>query len=203
MLGVGGFGKVHLDSKGHALKCIADEHRAMALHEARILRLGRGVAGVPRLYGVRVSDDGVVLRMDYRGPALTRGSCTPGRLRKEVGRTICQLHSLGIVHRDIKPANILVHPNHGLTLCDFGMATDASKAADTSVAGTAGWRAPIGLDARSRDVWQLLLVAKWLSGAWCFRRCAADLVASGAPSPSLTDKYAFWANMSSYVQERA
>lgn len=197
MLGHGAFGKVRLDSAGRALKYVDLNNGTLAFHEARILRAVRGVSGVPRLHRVEKRADCVVLTMDYRGVELKKGQCTPSRLLREVGRTLDRIHALGIVHRDIKPANILLHPVHGLTLCDFGLATDASKVPLFSRAGTCGWRPPPLLSPKARDVWQLLLVAKWLCDSWCYSKCAADLGSGSSPCAALTDKYAFWASMSS------
>jgi serine/threonine protein kinase len=31
------------------------------------------------------------------------------------------IHSMGVIHRDLKPANLLMDPNCGVTICDFGL----------------------------------------------------------------------------------
>ena len=37
-------------------------------------------------------------------------------------KSISYCHRNNVVHRDIKPENLLINPNNGLKLCDFGFA---------------------------------------------------------------------------------
>ena len=46
------------------------------------------------------------------------------RIMLGVLRGVSVIHRVGIVHRDIKPSNILIGPNLGAKISDFGMAKD-------------------------------------------------------------------------------
>ncbi|MFI7635253.1 serine/threonine-protein kinase [Nonomuraea sp. NPDC049400] len=80
-----------------------------------------------------------VLRRGPLGPAATM------RLVAEVGDALAAAHAQGIVHRDVKPANLMVRPDGGVVLTDFGIAHSAS-AGHLTATGTmlcsAGYCAP-------------------------------------------------------------
>src|SRR4029079_14102047 len=71
----------------------------------------------------------------------------------EMARQICDgldaAHDRGIVHRDLKPANIVVSPDGGVKLLDFGLAQitdgplgDVTRTQTGVIAGTAAYMSP-------------------------------------------------------------
>ncbi|RVX43616.1 serine/threonine-protein kinase [Nonomuraea polychroma] len=80
-----------------------------------------------------------VLRRGPLGPDATM------RLVAEVGDALAAAHAQGIVHRDVKPANLMIRPDGGVALTDFGIAHSVS-AGHLTATGTmlcsAGYCAP-------------------------------------------------------------
>ncbi|WP_246083591.1 serine/threonine-protein kinase [Nonomuraea diastatica] len=80
-----------------------------------------------------------VLRRGALGPEATM------RLVAEVGDALAAAHAQGIVHRDVKPANLMIRPDGGVALTDFGIAHSVS-AGHLTATGTmlcsAGYCAP-------------------------------------------------------------
>ena len=66
------------------------------------------------------------------------------RIAGALARGVIALHRLGIVHRDIKPDNVLIEPNGGVRLIDFGLARIAhlEDPRDRDVPGSHGYLAP-------------------------------------------------------------
>ncbi|WP_370344528.1 serine/threonine-protein kinase [Catenulispora sp. MAP5-51] len=77
-----------------------------------------------------------------------RGPLPPAevaRLGVALADALDHIHSRGIVHRDLKPANVLVEPDGGIFLADFGIAHAWDGPVHTGsglVVGTAGYMAP-------------------------------------------------------------
>ncbi|WP_370374573.1 protein kinase [Catenulispora sp. GP43] len=77
-----------------------------------------------------------------------RGPLPPAevaRLGVALADALDHIHSRGIVHRDLKPANVLVEPDGGIFLADFGVAHAWDGPVHTGsglVVGTAGYMAP-------------------------------------------------------------
>ncbi|WP_190276672.1 serine/threonine-protein kinase [Catenulispora acidiphila] len=77
-----------------------------------------------------------------------RGPLPPpevARVGAALADALAHIHAQGIVHRDLKPANVLVEPDGGIYLADFGIAhawNASIHTADGLVVGTAGYMAP-------------------------------------------------------------
>jgi hypothetical protein len=74
----------------------------------------------------------------------------------QVAQVLAQLHRLRppVIHRDIKPSNVMVRPDGGCALIDFGAVTDATGKAATeeggeTVVGTFGYMPPEQLRGRA------------------------------------------------------
>jgi len=73
--------------------------------------------------------DGETLKARMR-----RGGVTPqevNRIAKAVGAALTYAHKLGVLHRDIKPSNIMLTPDGGVFLTDFGLARMAAATEST------------------------------------------------------------------------
>lgn len=88
----------------------------------------------------------------------------------EVCRAVGFAHRRGIVHRDLKPSNILVHPEDGPKVVDFGLAGKVSTAGEDILLGTLPYMSPeqcgsgAPIDART-DVFALgILLYRLLAG---------------------------------------
>lgn len=81
-------------------------------------------------------------------------------IAEQMAQGLAKAHSMGIVHRDIKPANIMLLPDHGVKIVDFGLAKlprDIGLTNTGGVVGTVPYMSPEqlrgdALDART-DIW--------------------------------------------------
>ncbi|MEZ6196794.1 MAG: bifunctional serine/threonine-protein kinase/formylglycine-generating enzyme family protein [Planctomycetota bacterium] len=88
------------------------------------------------------------------------------KLIESAARGLHEAHESGLVHRDIKPGNLIVTPDRGLVILDFGMASDLDAAGPSltmtgDILGTPAYMSPeqlaakrIRIDRRS-DVYSL------------------------------------------------
>ncbi len=140
-LGEGGMGTVYLAQHHHLqhYAVVKSLHPAYAQNEAlrqRFYTEARLMAQVShpaivRLYDFVIQDGVPYLIMEYvQGTPLdkviaTRGSLSPEecyQILEPVWEALYYLHSLRIIHRDLKPSNIMVLPESGAKLIDFGIA---------------------------------------------------------------------------------
>jgi serine/threonine-protein kinase 24/25/MST4 len=83
---------------------------------------------------------------------------------REAGKGLAHMHARSIFHLDVKSDNVLLHPDGGVKLGDFGFALGlATDLADRKGRGTPNWMAPeviseLDFDGRA-DVWSLGIVA--------------------------------------------
>jgi tetratricopeptide (TPR) repeat protein len=72
------------------------------------------------LYIVMELLQGKPLREHLRGAALPLGDLL--RIAVPIARALAHAHAQGIVHRDLKPENVMITPDGGVKLLDFGLA---------------------------------------------------------------------------------
>jgi tetratricopeptide (TPR) repeat protein len=140
-LGAGANGEVWLaeDTRLHrrvALKTLSGTAGSDASElRRRLLREARAAARLnhPRIaavYDVLESDEGVHIVMEYvKGTTLAtrirQGPPTPMQVMDialQLSGALAHAHSLGVIHRDLKPANVILSPDGGAKILDFGLA---------------------------------------------------------------------------------
>jgi serine/threonine protein kinase len=106
---------------------------------------------------------------------LAREGCLPVQdainIGAQIARGLGAAHRAGIAHRDLKPANVMLLPDGGVKILDFGVARmmDAALTTTRGTPGTIAYMAPEsvrgdGSDARS-DLWALgVLLYEALAG---------------------------------------
>jgi serine/threonine-protein kinase len=171
LLGLGGAGRVY---KGHhhaldravAIKVLnllgsgdpqassrfAQEARAIArLHHPHIVSVYDfgDVDGIPYMVVEYVEGGSLASRM---GSAQYPDTDEAVLLLRDVASALDYAHKRGIVHRDVKPANILLSPENGAVLADFGLAKLIDETAVHSITGmTSGTPAYIAPEQVSGD----------------------------------------------------
>jgi len=152
-LGEGGFGFVDLCHDEHlnrvvALKCLHeagdDELRRRFLQEARVtaqLRhpnvvdvLDFGVADERWPYITYEFVDGPTLH-DLAHGADTPAPSTVAFWGRQLAEALSCAHAGGVVHRDVKPQNVLVRPDGGVVLVDFGIARTTDQGTQLTATG--------------------------------------------------------------------
>ncbi len=141
-LGCGAMGAVFLAEDSRCgLRVAVKILSPLCLGDPRLVLRFREEARIVSLFAhpqiVRLSDfgedpaQGLFLAMEYvPGPTLAAELRRRGRLPvpqvldlvRRVGAALQYAHDLRVVHRDVKPANLLLHPEKGAMLTDFGIA---------------------------------------------------------------------------------
>jgi len=173
-LGRGGMGIVYRarDSRTGGLVALkvlhehrAEDPRALQRTRTEVRALGRlrhrhivpvldaGESPTPYLVMAFVEGEPLDERL-RRGPLPVEEAL---RLAKEQADALAHAHAQGILHRDLKPANVLMRPETGSCLTDFGLARDLEDAHErltqTGVFfGTPGYWAPEQARGRKDEV---------------------------------------------------
>ena len=162
-LGAGGFGAVYL---GHdtqldrpvAIKVLRGGPEVPQAEAERFLQEARRLARLSHPGIVTVHDVGLDRGQFYivsdflNGPDLGRwlGDHRPAwpeaaRIAAALADSLAHAHARLILHRDIKPANIILTPDRGPVLVDFGLGLDEAGADGSElgvVSGTPAYMAP-------------------------------------------------------------
>jgi serine/threonine protein kinase len=164
LLGSGGMALVY---RGHdaklqrpvAIKLLADNLSGDDTFRRRFVREARTVARLTHPNVVRIYDVGEVEGRPYFVMELVEGETLANRLRRHgrlpvdeavrIAIAVCggleHAHRAGLVHRDVKPHNLLLTPDGGVKIVDFGIARSLDATAITesgSIVGTAAYLAP-------------------------------------------------------------
>ena len=196
LLGSGGMGVVYAAEdtrlqRSVALKVPFPQFQLDPSAKARFLNEARSAGALDHpslcsIYEVGETADG----LPFLAMALYRGETLKTRLMREPPLTIAAMleiarqivaglsaaHQAGIVHRDLKPGNVMLLPDGGVKILDFGLAKvrDQSVTGSGRVLGTAAYMAPEQIrgdpvDGRA-DLWALgVLVYEMSAGRQPFR----------------------------------
>jgi class 3 adenylate cyclase/predicted ATPase len=162
-LGTGGFGAVYL---GHdtqldrpvAIKVLRGGPEAPQAEAGRFLQEARRLAqlnhpGIVAVHDVGIDRGQVYLVSDFLdGPSLGRWLeqhrppwPEAARIVAAVADALAHAHARLIVHRDVKPENIILTPDRGPVLVDFGLGLDETRADGSElghISGTPAYMAP-------------------------------------------------------------
>ncbi|HUG84823.1 MAG TPA: serine/threonine-protein kinase [Euzebya sp.] len=139
-------------------EAIRERFRREAVAAAKLVH-----PGIVSLFDTGVDGSRVYLVIEYiEGQSLAdvldaEQALDPGeaaRIGARVASALAHAHDRGIVHRDIKPANILLGPEGGVKVTDFGIAKaalDTTLTATGRVMGTAAYVAPEQLRGHAVD----------------------------------------------------
>jgi len=138
------------------------------LLEAQVLRELAGHTGVPELVDVARHRGRTVLLMRYvEGVPLsdafeTLNSEARDRIAFQLMDVVAHLHNHNVVHRDIKPDNIIVRPDGGVALLDYGIVRQMEQMeTSATVIGTRPYMSPEQVNGKSEqrsDIWAVGVV---------------------------------------------
>jgi serine/threonine protein kinase len=139
-IGRGGMGVVYLaeDTRLGRLVALKSLPSALSTHpdlRQRLRREARAAATISHpavavVYALEEMDDHLFIASEYvRGETLreeiARGPMAPERARAialEIAGALSAAHDAGVIHRDLKPENVLIKPDGGVKVVDFGIA---------------------------------------------------------------------------------
>jgi serine/threonine-protein kinase len=215
-IGAGGMGTVyraaHRDrGAAFALKVLRRALGADPTYRQRFLQEARAATTVAHPHLVPVVDSGEIGDLPFLAMPLIDGApldrmikhgpltaAQAIRLVSEIGGALDALHGAELMHRDIKPANILVSPDGGSALTDFGLAKGTfgyrTLTVGGAVVGTLAYLAPERIRGEpatpASDIYALgCTVFECLTGSAPFTGVAEPVVVRGhlqeePPNPS-------------------
>ena len=146
VLGQGGMARVHqgLDrqlGRRVAIKVLAPPFDRDSEFVERFRREARAAAGLSHPNIVAVFDSGSDDGTHFIVTELVEGETLADRLRRDgpmppadavavavdVARALAAAHARGLIHRDIKPGNVMLLPDGGVKVVDFGIARAAGS----------------------------------------------------------------------------
>lgn len=147
-VGCGGMGVVYLARQRGldrivALKMVLEGHLASKSARLRFQTEARAAArlqsrNIVSIFDVGTHNGSPYYSMEFiEGPALSErldsanSSLTLREsidLVRQLARALEHAHGMDVIHRDVKPSNIIMHPERGPVLVDFGLALDHSNA---------------------------------------------------------------------------
>lgn len=162
-IGTGGMGVVYLaidrvlGGEPLAIKILRSDFVHDAIHTRRFLRevqLMRRVnhKNVVRTFDVGVDESIIYFTMEFvPGSSLAKLVHSYSFSNEELVNLVTQIvdgldaiHSANIIHRDLKPGNIIMLPDGGIKIADFGVARpeDSDLTAHNEIIGSAAYMAP-------------------------------------------------------------
>ena len=163
VLGAGGFGTVYLCQDTQldrpvAVKVLGGGPGTSQPRTEQFLQEARRIAqlnhpGIVAVHDVGMDNGRLFIVSDYlEGPDLARWLQTnrpswpeAARIAAALADALAHAHARLIVHRDVKPANIILTPDRGPVLVDFGLGLDEAGAGGAelgSISGTPAYMAP-------------------------------------------------------------
>jgi predicted Ser/Thr protein kinase len=139
-IGRGGMGVVYRAEDQRLGRTVALKSlpSAVAMHpelRQRLRREARAAATISHpsvavVYALEELDDHLFIASEYvRGETLrseiARGPIAPARARAiaaDIAAALTAAHEAGVIHRDLKPENVLIKPDGGVKVVDFGIA---------------------------------------------------------------------------------
>jgi serine/threonine protein kinase len=139
-IGRGGMGVVYLAEDTRlgrqvALKALPSAMAMQPELRQRLRREARAAATISHpcvavVYALEEVGDHLFIASEYvRGETLrteiARGPMLPDRARgiaADIARALAAAHDAGVIHRDLKPENVLIKPDGGVKVVDFGIA---------------------------------------------------------------------------------
>jgi hypothetical protein len=127
----------------HAARFEIEGRLLSRLHHPRVVEV-RGMVDDPSgRYLIMEWVDGVDLAHVLRrqgNPGLPEADVT--RYALEAAEALRYVHEQQTIHRDIKPQNLMLSPERGVVVVDFGIARDLAAESATEGIGTPGYMAP-------------------------------------------------------------